>query len=274
MNDRFAKLRTLLAQKGSKRRWRQVLKLFEEWPDENEREVALSYAESHLESWPEDIRTSPKQEDKHPGRILARYLELNKPISDTGEQTLSYQHITYLKVTQSEEIESWDWLSTFSHIKGLDLSECWLKDVDSLAGFTDLRTLNLSRCYGLKDVSGLKKLTKLTSLDMGGCESLYYEKVSKLGDALANLIHLEYLNLSDCGQFFDLDFLANMTKLHTLGLVDSHQNLDTVDALTKLPNLRNIDLFRCSSWADAHPDVRFELARIVGEELDEEWFND
>ena len=56
--QRFAKLREYLV-KPSNGNWTTLLSLLKEWEGGEDFEVAVDYAEEHLKSWPDDLRSFP-----------------------------------------------------------------------------------------------------------------------------------------------------------------------------------------------------------------------
>ncbi|MFO0951649.1 MAG: COR domain-containing protein [Isosphaeraceae bacterium] len=91
-------------------------------------------------------------------------------------------------------------LEKLTALRTLDLSGCKsLTDLSALEKLTALNSLNLSYCKSLTDLSALEKLTALNSLDLSCCESLRsFMPVRSL------LTHLNELYLIDA-PFDDLD---------------------------------------------------------------------
>ena len=55
-DERFALLRSYLSHPSSES-WEQLLSLFTEWAHDDQRMMALQYAEGHLQHWPHLLRT-------------------------------------------------------------------------------------------------------------------------------------------------------------------------------------------------------------------------
>ena len=135
-------------------------------------------------------------------------------------------------------------LAELTSLKTLNLSGCWqVSDLSVVAGLTALQTLNLSWCEQVSDLSVLAGLTALQTLDLSGCP-----QVSDLS-ALVGLTALQTLNLSWCEQVSDLSALAGLTALQTLNLVRCEQ-LSDVSALAGLTALQTLDLVRCEQLSD------------------------
>ena len=131
-----------------------------------------------------------------------------------------------------------------SNLKSLKLSECKkLTNVSELENLTQFTSLNLSGCQSLADVSGLGNLTQLTSLKLSRCELL--SDVSGLG----SLTHLTSLVLSGCESLSDVSALGSLNQLTSLDL-SSCKSLSDVSVLGSLNQLTSLDLSSCKSLSD------------------------
>jgi Leucine-rich repeat (LRR) protein len=121
------------------------------------------------------------------------------------------------------------------NLKSLDLSDCHcLKDVSGLSKLKTLVTLNLSCCYLLENLSGLAKLQTLVILDLSHCHRIFDLS------ALAKLQTLRSLDLSSCHRIFDLSALGETISLERLDVSYCH-NLADVSALVNLPKLKHLN---------------------------------
>lgn len=87
-------------------------------------------------------------------------------------------------------------LTKISTLTRLDLSHCWAITETSLAclysTLTRLRVLQLSGCYNVKNLNGISRLSKLTTLTLAEVSNLS----SSVLHELASLRNLQFLNLS------------------------------------------------------------------------------
>ncbi|KAH8607473.1 putative leucine rich repeat protein (LRRP) [Trypanosoma vivax] len=93
-------------------------------------------------------------------------------------------------------------LSKLSSLRTLDLSHCTgITDVSPLSVLSSLRTLDLSHCRGITDVSPLSTLSGLEVLDLSGCTG-----VRSGLESLCSLSFLRYLSF--LGVSFDINLFS------------------------------------------------------------------
>lgn len=84
------------------------------------------------------------------------------------------------------------------------------KDLERLAAFSQLQSLNLSQCRALIDLRGLARLPQLRSLELNCCMGLKGGALK----ALAQLPRLRKLDLCGCSALTD-DCMEHITGRHT-----------------------------------------------------------
>ena len=141
-------------------------------------------------------------------------------------------------------------ITDFSSLKGImhvDLSGCEQITNADLVHFSDTKTLNLSGCHLISDVS---MLSHLNGLDISKCP--YIEDVSSLSKLHTLKLHccritdvsalgkLNNLDLSCCYNLTDVSALGNVIKLN----LSCCYNLTDVSALG---NVKNLNLSSCDS---------------------------
>ena len=144
-------------------------------------------------------------------------------------------------------------ITDFSSLKGImhvDLSGCEQITNADLVHFSDTKTLNLSGCRLISDVS---MLSHLNGLDISKCR--YIEDLSSLSKLHTLKLHccritdvsalgkLNNLDLSCCYNLTDVSALGNVIKLN----LSCCYNLTDVSALG---NVKNLNLSSCDSLID------------------------
>ncbi|GHO90090.1 hypothetical protein KSF_001380 [Reticulibacter mediterranei] len=115
----------------------------------------------------------------------------------------------------------------------LELHDCSIEDLKSIASLTNLQEVHLHYCKQLKDVSVLCHLPDLKRL------SLSNVNLNDL-NGLREITGLSYLRLSCC-EMKDLNSIAHLTSLRELVLV-SGPELSDISSLGKLVNLETLQL--------------------------------
>lgn len=185
-----------------------------------------------------------------------------------GDGILHLSTLTNLKRINfndsSISAEGISYLSTLTSLTGLNIKLCYVKDAGLLSLqvltsliklnisygeitesgishlstlLTNLTSLNISRCYHVKD-TGLSYistlLTNLQELSASGMD-IKDEGISHL----SNLSNLTKLNVSDCafikGEKFSL--LTNLTSLNVYGCYIIQENVSYISTLTNLTDL-------------------------------------
>lgn len=149
----------------------------------------------------------------------------------------------------------------------LDLIGTDLKRLDAIEDCADtLKTLRLERNYGVDDYSVVLQCTELEELelfvdykfdvpmqapDLSGLTQLKYLHLGNYDrfENLAKLTQLEELTIEDVGSG-DGDFLASLTNLKQLNLIDMSVYEGFLDEIYKLSNLETIDLTDSFVWDD------------------------
>ena len=146
-----------------------------------------------------------------------------------------------------------------SQLKSLNLSYSilelsWtadeLTDITPLKNLTELSSLDLSGCSSLSDITPIKNLKKVTQLNLSGCSSLLditpiknFEKVTKL-------------NLSGCRSLLDITPIKNFEKFtHTMNslVLNSCSSLSDITPIKNFAQLTSLNLSGCSSLSDITP---------------------
>ena len=190
-------------------------------------------------------------------------LEYCTAITDFG----SLKGIMHIDLSGCEQITNAD-LVHFSDTKTLNLSGCHL--ISDVSMLSHLNGLNISKCPYIEDVSNLSKLHtlklhccritdvsalgKLDNLDLSCCYNL--TDVSALG----NVINLDLsccYNLTDVsalGNVIDLNLKScdNITDVSALGKVIKLDlsNCDNITDVSDLINVENLNLSACGNITD------------------------
>jgi Leucine-rich repeat (LRR) protein len=131
-------------------------------------------------------------------------------------------------------------------ITELDLSGMEISDLTWLRKLTGLTTLDLSNCAALQDLGPLADLPQLTFLNLAsdpGIDTL---------DPLSGLKQLTALNLADCIGVYALDALAGFDALQSLQLSGATWIHDLAP-LARLDELRWLAMDRCPGISDLGP---------------------
>lgn len=118
-----------------------------------------------------------------------------------------------------------------------------VRDLDPLAGMTELVELSLAENGCITNVDALRSMAKLRSLNLSNC--------FRLGDlsGLAGLAAIETLDLSCCDSVADISPLATLASLRTLSL-DGCKRIESVAPLAALTHLKEISARECEKVTD------------------------
>ena len=149
-------------------------------------------------------------------------------------------------------------LAKLKKIKYLNLANNQIREVESLAGLTELtylhlgwntgihdisplvnlknlKTLDLTYTYGLKDLTPLASLPQLDSLLM--TTARYVENASVIG----TLTNLKKLRFTSNDNIADFSFLENLTEMRDLTLY-SNDSIDDISFLAEMPKLTRLNI--------------------------------
>jgi len=119
-----------------------------------------------------------------------------------------------------------------------------LKDISSLKNLTKLKSLNLAQCLDIRDITALAAMTELRSLELS---------VSNVSDisALSGKAKLKYLGLS-ATKVRDLDPISTLSGLEKLNLM-SCRYISNLSPLANLENLKELNIQHCDGITDFTP---------------------
>ena len=173
----------------------------------------------------------------------------------------SLQYIMHVDLAGCDQITSAD-LIHFSYTKTLNLSGCNL--ITDVSMLSHLEGLNISRCYNITDVSHLSQLHTLKlhrcritdvsalgnvkNLDLSSCCNL--TNVSALGN-------VEILVLSCCNNLTDVSALGNVKNLDLHGC-------DSLMDVSGLSNVRELNLNNCEHITDVSNLINVEKLYLLG----------
>jgi internalin A len=142
-------------------------------------------------------------------------------------KVLSLEHLN-VKKTQITDVPVLG-----KNLKSLNMSRCYrLEDISALGEISTLEHLELSQT-NLSDLSALRKLRKLKTLRLHGCQNL--EDVSALGE----VVSLENLNLEQCEKLKDVSSLVNLHKLRSLNI----RNTSIINVVVLTRHLKHLTVF-------------------------------
>ncbi len=160
-------------------------------------------------------------------------------VPDTVTDVADLQFFTGLKSLTLQNYHGGDYsfLGSMPLLETLDLSQSSVSTIalEAVAALPALRTLNLNSC-GVTDVTNLKSLSGLQSLDLGS------NTVSDI-KPLARCTSLQTLNLSGNG-ISDISPLTALKNLQSLDL--SYNAPTTLAPLAQCAELRRLDLSNCA----------------------------
>lgn len=245
--QRFELLRGILYGEKTEAGWRSLCALLDEWPEDEELSVALDYAASLLESWPDQLRQAPD--------MWKRPL-LTGRASDPRFGLLRRLDLSYA-VLEARVIGQLRWKPWLSQLTMLTLRRSFMEDseVEALAGLDSLRNLrHLDLGYnriGDKGVAVLAEAPWAASL-----ESLNLEGNPISGPGVHLLLRspslqkLASLNLSDvwAGAQVSMALLAGgrLPALRELRLSAMKLGADQAHLLAQAPCLEHLSVLDLS----------------------------
>ena len=194
---------------------------------------------------------------------------------DSNERLTNVDALRGLKQLRSvnfficKKLENIDGLEGTTGLEEFGVKNSPLKTLRGLRNHNNLRTIWISSCEQLNDISGISDAARLEELFIGECQAL--TDIS----ALKNLRNLERLKFFNCNKLPNLkgcEGLGNLKRLElwiTKGLADigaverlsklsyllirDSAVLDNLDALKHLDALRNLEISECPMIADVSP---------------------
>ncbi len=165
-------------------------------------------------------------------------------------------------VLETENLKEISFVEKMNQLKALSLTDTIVLDISVLEGKTSITSLTLEDNYEITDYSVLSTLTGLENLVLelkGGTSMPNASKWTKLKSltlsgakdisSLSNLPELKTLHLAglDCGA---LSVLASLGKLETLKLGNLYGDLNNLDMLSKLVNLKSLDISKVTVYGN------------------------
>ena len=129
------------------------------------------------------------------------------------------------------------WLDGVTHV-GIHTSEKFEHHL-AIVHRLNPRSLQINNAATLRDLSGLKALTRLQGVDLRVCTRLTNV------DGLTSLSALQRVMLAGCAGLTNLDALKNLSALRQVELIGCH-GLTNVDALKNLYALQQVSLIGCA----------------------------
>ncbi|BBM87601.1 hypothetical protein [Candidatus Uabimicrobium amorphum] len=102
MNKRFLKLQKSLQQPPSEKLWQWTIQHFENWPNTQERQQALSYAQNIIDSWPQELC-----ESRHTDQIsVANNLVHSIVLQDTQniDKLKNFPRVTSIEIKNGTDL--------------------------------------------------------------------------------------------------------------------------------------------------------------------------
>lgn len=244
-HERFAALREVLQLPPSEEHWWALCALFEDWSEEHSREMALTYADAHLEAWPDRLRivslrrwwpTFPEGEPD-PLCQLGRSLSChNREIGQPGFQALANAaHLCALRRL---------------HLRRCELTAESLRTLVGSPYLRDLRALNIaSNPLHQNPEEAAHLLTQTPHL--AGLEE-FDVSATMLGSPLAQglaqspyISQLQHLNLH-ANHLIDDDLIQlahspNSRHLHKLILSENSIQMEGFEALCASEHLGQLE---------------------------------
>ena len=155
---------------------------------------------------------------------------MNRPEGDIYEDEL--KEFRVLRINMGAVLLCKDETEDDEHLTAEQVGDNIIESLSDLAYFPNLTVLSINYYHHASDIDVLKKLTKLTELDL-----FAFEIENANIDALSNLTALTKVDLSFSG-IENIDGLRNLTELTELDLNNNHiKNIDALKHLTKLTEL-------------------------------------
>ena len=178
-----------------------------------------------------------------------------------GLKTLSIQE-NQSNAQPVSKIEDYSPIASLENLEKLDLSVTNLKDLSFVSGLGNLKSLSLVGSLALPDLTALKGLSQLETLNISA---------GGLGnpagiEGLAQLRHLELSNESTAFQMEDLSILSGMTQLEYLRL--DADGISSFQGMEQLANLKEAYFWGSSAtYLDLAPLAgltKLQILRLPG----------
>ncbi|KAF2576222.1 hypothetical protein F2Q70_00002114 [Brassica cretica] len=158
------------------------------------------------------------------------------------------KYLVKLKMQGSKLEKLWEGIGNLTCLDYMDLSESEnLKEIPDLSLATNLKTLNLSGCSSLVDLTlSIRNLNKLMTLEMSGCINL---KTLPSGINLQSLVSVDLRKCSELNSFPDISTNISDLDLNETAIEEIPSNLH-------LQNLVSLRMERIKSerlWASVQP---------------------
>lgn len=140
-------------------------------------------------------------------------------------------------------------------LKELSIANANLREIESLAGLSDLRFLGLYNLKKLASLHGIQQLQCLEALEVNGCKEFRtIEELSSLG-------RLQRLQLNDDGEIASFGPLRNLTGLEEVLFYESTNIVDgDLSPLAAMPRLQRVSFQNRRHYSHKRED--FPLAGI------------
>lgn len=154
----------------------------------------------------------------------------------------------------SSGLKSIDFIKNMPHLTQLSVEDTQISSLSALADCTELTVLSLLDNYDVEDYAVVGDLEKLTSLSislgygtalpsfqkLSSLEELYLENASDLSP-LRDASSVTSLGLKRCAGW-ELDAITSMQGLTALAIHDFSSYVESLEPLTRLPQLATLDL--------------------------------
>lgn len=244
--QRLERLRGLLYGEKTESGWSSLCALLDEWPEDEDLSVALDYAESLLESWPDRLRRAPD--------VWKRPLLMGRA-SNPRFRVIKRLDLSYA-VMEARVIGQLRWKPWLSQLTMLTLRRSFMEDseVEALIGLESLRSLrHLDLGYNRIGDDGVAMLSQAPWA--GSLEHLNLEGNPISGPGVHPLLRspslskLASLNLSDvwAGAQVSMALLAGrLPALRELRLSAMKLGPDQAHLLAQAPCLEHLDVLELS----------------------------
>jgi Leucine-rich repeat (LRR) protein len=166
----------------------------------------------------------------------------------------------YRKSLKTKEIRGAHFTSLISisgleHLESLTIAESGITVFSDTSKLQNLEKLVLTKNAGLKDLSGLKELKKLKSIQIENCG------IADL-KGFTDLMHLESIEISACIGLQTTDGIMNLPALAKIR-IEFCTNLENIDALGNLSKLNEISLSYCPSIQQLKPLTKLYALQVL-----------
>lgn len=168
--------------------------------------------------------------------------------------------VLYRKSLKTKEIRGAHFTSLISisgleNLESLTIAETGITIFSDTSNLQNLEKLVLKKNAGLKDLSGLKELKKLKSIQIENCGIVDLK-------GFTDLMHLESIEISGCIGLKTTDGIMNMPALAKIRL-EFCTNLENIDALGNLSKLNEISLSYCPSIQQLKPLTKLYALQVL-----------